>query len=132
MSPALLAEVQARGITTVAGQCLVDSSAADADRLLDVIQSLEQPLVLLFNRSRVMTLPQGISKATGLHVALTMLRLSPRNTVAIGDAENDHPLLELAEVGAAVEWGSRALQAAADVVLTGTSQLAVVCDRPGG
>ena len=30
-----------------------------------------------------------------------------RNTVAVGDAENDHELLRLAEVGAAVEWGSR-------------------------
>ena len=53
-----------------------------------------------------MTLPQGVSKATGLHAALETLRLSPRNTLAIGDAENDHELLRLAEVGAAVEWGS--------------------------
>ena len=37
------------------------------------------------------------------------LRLSARNTVAIGDAENDHELLRLAEVGVAVEWGSKAL-----------------------
>ena len=62
--------------------------------------------MLLFNRGRVMTLPQGVSKATGLHAALDMLRLSPRNTVAVGDAENDHELLRLAEIGAAVEWGS--------------------------
>jgi hypothetical protein len=66
-----------------------------------------------------MTSPQGVSKATGLHVALETLRLSARNTVAIGDAENDHELLRLAEVGLAVEWGSKALQSAADVVLSG-------------
>ena len=35
----------------------------------------------------------------GLHAALDTLRLSPRNTVAIGDRENDHELLRLAEVG---------------------------------
>ena len=72
-----------------------------------------------------MTSPQGVSKATGLGVALETLRLSARNTVAIGDAENDHELLRLAEVGVAVEWGSKALQAAADVVLTGAGPPAV-------
>jgi hypothetical protein len=76
--------------------------------------------VLLFNRGRVMTLPQGVSKATGLHVALDTLRMSARNTVAIGDAENDHAMLQLAEIGAAVEWGSTALKEAADVTVPGT------------
>ena len=51
--------------------------------------------------------PQGVSKATGLHVALETLRLSARNTVAIGDAENDHELLRLAEVGVAVPGAAR-------------------------
>ena len=90
-----------------------------------MIRSLELPLVLLFNGGRVMALPQGVSKATGLHQALDTLRLSPRNTLAIGDAENDHELLRLAEVGVAVEWGSEALRAAADVVLAGSGPAAV-------
>ena len=72
-----------------------------------------------------MALAQGVSKATGLGAALDMLRASPRNTVAIGDAENDHELLRFAEVGAAVEWGSPSLQAAADVVITGNGPDAV-------
>ena len=83
------------------------------------------PLVLLFNSGRVMVLPQGVSKATGLHTALETLRLSPRNTVAIGDRENDHELLRLAEVGVAVSWGSPALRSAADVVLEGWGPPAV-------
>ena len=72
-----------------------------------------------------------MSKATGLRVALETLRLSARNTVAIGDAENDHELLRLAEVGVAVAWGSKALQAAADVVLDGSGPAAVAttCER---
>jgi hypothetical protein len=68
---------------------------------------------------------QGISKATGLHAALDMLRLSARNTLAIGDAENDHAMLGLAEVGVAVEWGSAALRSAADVTLAGAGPPAV-------
>ena len=122
---AFLAEVAQRGIAVTPGRCLVDAGAEDAGRLLDVIHRLELPLVLLFNRSRVMTLPQGISKATGLHIALDMLRLSARNTVAVGDAENDHPLLQLAEVGVAVQWGSAALRSVADVVLPGAGPSAV-------
>ena len=90
-----------------------------------MIRELELPIVLSFNRSRVMALGQGVSKATGLGAALAVLRASARNTVAVGDAENDHELLRFAEVGVAVEWGSRSLQAAADIVLTGTDPSAV-------
>ena len=120
-----VAEVRQRGIPFAAGQCLVDADAGAAARLLEIIRTLELPLVLIFNRGRVMALPGGVSKATGLRVVLEMLRLSPRNTVAIGDAENDHELLRLAEVGVAVAWGSKALQAAADVVLDGGGAAAV-------
>ncbi|MGH9350535.1 MAG: HAD hydrolase family protein [Vicinamibacterales bacterium] len=118
-------EIARRGIPHRAGQCLVDADANEAPRLLEVIRTLELPLVLLFNGGRVMTLSQGVSKATGLHTALDILRLSAHNTVAIGDAENDHELLRLAEVGVAVEWGSSALRAAADAVIAGSGPLAV-------
>ena len=107
------------------GQCLVEADADSAHRILDVIRELELPIVLSFNRSRVMALAQGVSKATGLGAALAVLRASARNTVAIGDAENDHELLRFAEVGAAVEWGSRSLQETADFVITGNDPSAV-------
>jgi hydroxymethylpyrimidine pyrophosphatase-like HAD family hydrolase len=120
-----VAELRRRGIPFAAGQCLVDADANEAPRILEVIRTLELPLTLIFNRGRVMTTPQSVSKATGLHVVLDTLRLSARNTVAIGDAENDHELLRLAEIGVAVAWGSKALQAGADVVLNGTGPAAV-------
>jgi hydroxymethylpyrimidine pyrophosphatase-like HAD family hydrolase len=122
---AFLAEIGRRGITFQRGHCLVDAHADDSLKLLDAIRSLELPLVPIFNRSRVMIMPQGVSKASGLHTTLDMLRLSARNMVAIGDAENDHELLRLAEVGAAVEWGSAALRSAADLVLAGKGPRAV-------
>jgi hypothetical protein len=125
-APAAFAgELQRRGIPAAVGHAVIDVAAIDAPRVLEVVRHLELPLVLLFNRGRLMVLPQGVSKATGLQAALTMLRLSPRNAVAIGDAENDHALLRLAEVGVAVEWGSAALRAAADVTLPGTGPPAV-------
>jgi hydroxymethylpyrimidine pyrophosphatase-like HAD family hydrolase len=120
-----LGELSRRGIAYRPGGSLVDADAADAPAILDVIRSLELPLVLIFNKGRVMAMPQGISKGTGLHAALDVLRLSARNTLAIGDAENDHELLRLAEVGVAVPWGSAALRAAADVTLPGDGPAAV-------
>ena len=115
--PAFVAELERVGVTFRVGESLVDAAAADAPAILEIIRRLELPLVLIFNKGRVMTLPQGVSKGTGLHAALDTLRLSARSTLAIGDAENDHELLRLAEIGAAVPWGSPALRAAADVVI---------------
>ena len=120
-----LEAMRAEGISFQAGQSIVESDASDAPRLLAIIQRLELPLVLVFNRGRVMVLPQAISKATGLYEALRILRLSPHNALAIGDAENDHELLRACEVGVAVEWGSEALKAAADYILPGAGPTAV-------
>jgi hydroxymethylpyrimidine pyrophosphatase-like HAD family hydrolase len=113
-------ELRRRSIPHQRGQCLVDTDANEAPTLLDLIRTLQLPLVLIFNAGRVMTMPQGVSKATGLRIMLDTLRRSSHNMVAIGDAENDHELLRLAEVGAAVEWGSPALRAAADTVVAGS------------
>ena len=71
---AFMARLKELGIPFGAGQCLVDADASSAHRLLDVIRELELPIVLVFNRSRVMALAQGVSKATGLNAALDILR----------------------------------------------------------
>jgi hypothetical protein len=122
---AYVGALRERGVPHEAGKCLVDADAKDASRLLEIIRASELPLVLLFNGGRVMTLPQGVSKATGLHALLDTLRLSAHNTVAIGDAENDHELLRLAGVGCAVQWGSGALRASADLEIQGSGPAAV-------
>jgi hydroxymethylpyrimidine pyrophosphatase-like HAD family hydrolase len=122
---AFVPELQRRRVSHRAGACLVDVDASHAPTLLDVIRTLELPLVLVFNAGRVMTLGQGVSKASGLQTMLDMLRQSPHNMVAVGDAENDHTLLQYAGLGAAVSWGSAALQAAADVVVNGSGPPAV-------
>ena len=107
------------------GDCVLEADASSAPRILKAVQKLELPLVLAFNRSRVMLLPQGISKATGLREALDTLRLSLHNCIAIGDGENDFQLLEAAEIGVAVGWGSKSLHAIADEILPGNGPAAV-------
>ena len=114
-----------RGIEFKVGQCIVESDAASAQQILAAIRELELPLVLLFNRGRLMILPQGVSKSVGLHHALGALHLSAHNAIAIGDAENDHDLLAACELGVAVGWGSPALKRIADQVLDGEGPAAV-------
>ena len=120
-----LDELCRRRIEFKAGQCVVETDASFAPQILEVIRKLELPLVLLFNRSRLMVLPQSISKGTGLREALNTLRLSPHNAIAIGDAENDHDLLATCEIAVAVSWGSAALKKEADEILPGDGPRAV-------
>ncbi len=121
----LLDALTERGVLFTAGECVVEIDASHADLALGEIRRLELPLALLFNRDRVMVLPQSVSKGTGLREALTAMRLSVHNTVAIGDAENDHEMLAVAELGAAVAWGSAALRRVADEVIEGDGAPAV-------
>ena len=124
-APAFVDELGRRGMVFQAGECLVEADAGTSGTIIDVIHALQQPLVLTFNRGRVMVLPQAIGKSTGLREALTTLRISMHNAIAIGDAENDHDLLDACEVGTAVEWGSPALLAVADDVIRGAGPEAV-------
>ncbi len=124
-SQAFLDELTRAKVPFITGDCVVEMDAVHAPIALTAIRRLELPLVLLFNRGRVMVLPQSISKGTGLREALTAMRLSVHNTVAIGDAENDHEMLAVAEVGAAVAWGSATLRRVADEVVHGDAPPAV-------
>jgi hydroxymethylpyrimidine pyrophosphatase-like HAD family hydrolase len=116
---AFLDELRRRRIEAKGGECIVEADASWAPQVLEVIRRLELPLVVLFNRSRLMVLPQAIGKSTGLREALKTFRLSAHNAIAIGDGENDHNLLAECEIGVAVEWGSAALKQEADEVLHG-------------
>jgi hypothetical protein len=60
--PALLEELRQRGVEFTIGDCVAEAHVTAAPRILEAVQKLELPLVLAFNRSRVMVLPQGISK----------------------------------------------------------------------
>lgn len=120
-----LEALRARDIPCEAGEVVVEADACHAPAILELVRGLELPLMLAFNRSRVMVLPPAIAKSTGLRQALHTVRISLHNTVGIGDAENDHDLLDACETGAAVEWGSPALAAIADDVIRGAPGRAV-------
>ena len=120
-----LDELSRRGIQFQVGECIVESDAASAPQILEVIRQLELQFALLFNRSRLMVLPPAVSKSTGLQEVLNVFRLSAHNAVGIGDAENDHDLLSACEIAVAVSWGSPALQKDADEIVHGDGPRAV-------
>jgi len=123
--PLLLAELARRSVSYRAGESVVELEGGDAPVALEAIRTLELPLALVFNRERLMVLPQSVSKASGLREAARALRVSLHNAVALGDAENDHDMLDVCELGVAVAWGSPALRRAADQVLPGDGPAAV-------
>jgi hydroxymethylpyrimidine pyrophosphatase-like HAD family hydrolase len=118
-------ELRRREIEFKTGQSVVEADATSAPQILTVIRELELPLVMFFNRSRLMVLPPAISKSTGLREALNALRLSAHNAIAIGDAENDHDLLAECEIAVAVSWGSAQLQKEANEIVHGDGPSAV-------
>ena len=64
-----------------------------------------------------MVLPGGVNKATGLAAALERLKISAKQVVGVGDAENDHVFLEACGVAAAVDNALAALKERCDLVL---------------
>ncbi len=123
--PVLLRELSDRGIEFVVGRCLVDLDAEHADAVLSIIREQKLPLMISFNRNRMMVLPQSISKSSGLHAILDILGTSVHNTIGIGDGENDYELLKICEYGVTVEWASGFLKNEADFVLHGGNLEAV-------
>lgn len=119
-SPEFLSELCDRRVEIVFGECIVEADSGAAPEILATIRKLHLPLMLVFNHGRVMILPQGITKESGLREALNTMRLSLHNCIGIGDGENDHALLDACEIGVAVGWGSKPLQEIADHVLEGT------------
>jgi HAD superfamily hydrolase (TIGR01484 family) len=82
--------------------------------VLAAIRDLGLELQVIFNKGAVMVLPSGVNKASGLHAALAQLGISRHNCIGVGDAENDHALLEQSELGVAVGNAIPVLQERAD------------------
>lgn len=75
------------------------------------------PHHLSFNAEEVMLLPEGVDKASGARRALFHLGIRPEDAWAVGDGENDIPLLRLAPVSAAPANAPREVREVATVLL---------------
>lgn len=105
------------GVPFDVGEVIVATWDPYQDEVLEAIRSLGLELQVIFNKGAVMVLPSGINKSTGLLRALRMLGLSPRNTIGVGDAENDHAMLAVCELAVAVANALPTLKERCDLVL---------------
>jgi len=110
----------ALGVPNVSvGEVIVSTWRPYETQVLDAIRDSGLELQIVFNKNAVMVLPPGVNKMTGLIAALADLKLSPRNLVGIGDAENDHAFLEGCECSVAVANAIPALKERAEFVTHG-------------
>jgi len=93
-----IAELRQRGVQPIeVGEVIVATHAPQEAKVLETIRELGLELQVIFNRHAVMVLPPGINKASGTKLALRNLGMSPHEAVAVGDAENDHSFMQVAE-----------------------------------
>ena len=111
--PALLDQLRRRGVAPISvGRVIVATWKPHETAVVETIRDLGLEMQVIFNKGAVMILPSGVNKATGLAAALAELGIKPENVVAVGDAENDHALLDLVGCGAAVANALPMLRAA--------------------
>lgn len=113
--PKLLRE---RGVGNLqTGQAILATWRPHECAVLEALRDLGLDRQIIFNKDAVMVLPTGINKASGLAAALSELKLSPHNVVAVGDAENDIPMLTLAGCGVSVENALDSVKRKSDLVM---------------
>ncbi|HEY7480577.1 MAG TPA: HAD family hydrolase, partial [Gemmatimonadales bacterium] len=126
VAPELAVALEARGVPVERGEVLLATQAIHDQVVLEEIARLGLEVQLVRNRGALMALPPGVSKGTGVLEALAELGISGHSAVALGDAENDHSLVESCELGIAVANAVPALQEHADVVLGGRAGRGVI------
>jgi phosphoglycolate phosphatase (TIGR01487 family) len=116
-SPALVDRLRQKQVAPLSvGEVIVATHTPHEQDLADAIRELGLHLHLQFNKGAVMALPRGVTKASGLLVALGELAIASQEVVCIGDAENDEDLFEVCGCGVAVANATPALRERADCV----------------
>jgi hydroxymethylpyrimidine pyrophosphatase-like HAD family hydrolase len=122
-----IAALRRRGVQPLEiGKVIVATHAPQETPVLETIRELGLEMHVIFNREAVMVLPAGINKASGMKLALRNLGMSTHEVVAIGDAENDHSFMHLAECPVAVANAVDSIKAMAAFVTTGVAGDGVV------
>ena len=114
--PPLLDRLTREGIPFSVGASIVATVEPHEHVVLEAIRDLGLEWHVIFNKGSVMVLPSGVTKATGLGPALEELGAAAEETIAVGDAENDHAFLAMCGFKVAVSNALPALKDVADLV----------------
>jgi len=115
--PALIEALTRDGLPISVGHSIIATVVPHEHRVLTAIRDLGLEWHVIFNKSSVMALPADVTKATGLVPALEALQVTPRETIGIGDAENDQAFLRMCGLSVAVDNALPSVKQMADVVL---------------
>ena len=113
----LLDLLRSRNVPFSVGRTIIASWRPHESAVLAAIRDLRLDVEVIFNKESIMVLPSGVNKQTGLQAALDELGVSSQNVVAVGDAENDLPILRMAACGVAVANALPSVKDEADIVL---------------
>ncbi len=100
------------------GRGIISTEIPHDTTVLEVIKELGLAWQISYNKGAVMLLPEGVDKDFGLRTALNEMNLSPDRVVAVGDGENDLPLLKLGGLSVSVNNAVPVLKEASDWVMT--------------
>ncbi|MBE9044839.1 HAD family phosphatase [Pleurocapsales cyanobacterium LEGE 10410] len=100
------------------GRGIIATEVPHDATVLEVVKELNLAWQISYNKGAVMLLPNGIDKDLGLRKALAKLNLSPNEVVAVGDGENDLPLLQLCGLSVSVNNALPLLKEASDWIMT--------------
>ena len=115
--PEFIEDLHRRGVAPISvGACVIATWEPHEIDVMQAIKDAHLELQVIFNKGAVMILPSGVNKASGLAVALETARIPAAETVGVGDAENDHAMLESCGLGVAVSNALPALKERADHV----------------
>jgi hydroxymethylpyrimidine pyrophosphatase-like HAD family hydrolase len=129
--PRLLAELDHRGIWYQVGRVIVATARADETSVREALAATRVTLELVYNRTALMLLPQGVSKGTGVRQVIRELGLSPHDVLALGDAENDHELFDVCGFAGCPGDAVPTLQERADWVFPGKNGRAIAAAIAG-
>lgn len=118
----LLQELRRRQVTPLSvGSSIISTKAEHLEAAGEALRKLKLHMdyELVTNDDMLLILPPGIDKATGVNEALRELGLSRHNLVAIGNADNDLPMLAWAEHAVVVSNAAESIKQVADRVTDG-------------
>lgn len=120
-------DLHRRGVGPISvGACVVATWEPHEVAVMEAIKHAGLELSIIFNKGAIMILPSGINKASGLAAALEAMQIPAEKVVGVGDAENDHAMIESCGLGVAVANALPALKERADHVTRGDHGAGVV------
>lgn len=116
---ALVAAMREAGLRCDPGCAIICTDTDAKSKVDEILSQLNLAWHTVPNRDDLMVLPPDVDKARGLATLLKRLDIPPDRVVAVGDADNDRPMLELCGLGVAVGNAVPSLKVCADLVTAG-------------